>query len=127
MNMNKRVGSFASVSTLMCCIAFAAVGMLSAPNDVSEELEVQAQDSGNCNQTIDLMVDELLTDYPVLSELTQENFTGQIEYLNSLNSSESVQTLLALNALDNLVELRDSQLLASQLNQTAMGNSTGVQ
>lgn len=127
MNMNKRFGSFGSVSTLMCCIAFAAVGMLSAPNDVSEELEVQAQDSGNGNQTIDLMVDELLTDYPVLSELTQENFTGQIEYLNSLNSSESVQTLLALNALDNLVELRDSQLLASQLNQTAMGNSTGVQ
>jgi hypothetical protein len=49
------------------------------------------------------MVDELLTDYPVLSELTQENSTGQIEYLDSLNSSESVQTLLALNALENLV------------------------
>ena len=99
--------------------------MLSSPNGVSEGLEVQAQDSGNGNQTIDLMVDELLTDYPVLSELTQENSTGQIEYLNSLNSSESVQTLLALNALENLVELRDSQLLASQSNQTAMGNSTG--
>ncbi len=126
MNVNKRFGSVGSVSTLMCCIAFAAVGILSAPNGVSEGLEVQAQDSGNGNQTIDLMVDELLTDYPVLSELTQENITGQIEYLNSLNSSESVQTLLALNALGNLVELRDSQLLASQSNQTAMGNSTGV-
>ncbi|MGB7662824.1 MAG: hypothetical protein WBL67_08820 [Nitrososphaeraceae archaeon] len=124
--MNKRFGSVGSVSTLMCCIAFAAVGILSAPNGVSEGLEVQAQDSANGNQTIDLMVDELLTDYPVLSELTQENITGQIEYLNSLNSSESVQTLLALNALGNLVELRDSQLLASQSNQTAMGNSTGV-
>lgn len=126
MNVNKRFGSVGSVSTLMCGIAFAAVGILSAPNGVSEGLEVQAQDSANGNQTIDLMVDELLTDYPVLSELTQENITGQIEYLNSLNSSESVQTLLALNALGNLVELRDSQLLASQSNQTAMGNSTGV-
>lgn len=127
MNVNKRFGSVGSVSTLMCCIAFAAVGILSAPNGVSEGLEVHAQDSGNGSQTIDLMVDELLTDYPVLSELTQENITGQIEYLNSLNSSESVQTLLALNALGNLVELRDSQLLAAQSNQTAMGNSTGVQ
>ena len=126
MNVNNRFGTVGSVSTLVCCIAYAAVGILSAPNGVSEGLEVQAQDSANGNQTIDLMVDELLTDYPVLSELTQENITGQIEYLNSLNSSESVQTLLALNALGNLVELRDSQLLASQSNQTAMGNSTGV-
>jgi hypothetical protein len=125
--VNKRFGSVGSVSTLMCCIAFAAVGILSTPNGVSEGLEVQAQDAANGNQTIDLMVDELSTDYPVLSELTQENSTGQIEYLNSLNSSKSVQTLLALKALENLVELRDSQLLASQSNQTATGNSTGVQ
>jgi hypothetical protein len=55
------------------------------------------------------MVDELLTDYPVLNESTQENSTGQIEHLNSLNSTESILTLLALNALEILVEDRDSQ------------------
>jgi hypothetical protein len=87
---------------------------------ISEGLEIQAQEPGNTNQTIDLMVDELLPDYPVLNESTQENSTGQIEHLNSLNSTESIQTLLALNALENLVELRDSQMLSYQSNQTAM-------
>ena len=124
MNVNKKIGSFA---TLICSIAFAAVGILSYPHGVSEGLEVQAQNSGNGNRTIDLMVDELLTDYPVLSELTQENSTGQIGYLDSLDGSESVQTLLALNALENLVELRDSQMLSSQPNQTAIGNNTEPQ
>ena len=73
------------------------------------------------------MVDELLTDYPVLNELTQENSTGQIEHLNSLNSTESIQTLLALNALENLVGLRDSQMLSYQSNQTALANYTDLQ
>jgi hypothetical protein len=73
------------------------------------------------------MVDELLTDYPVLNESTQENSTGQIEHLNSLNSTESILTLLALNALEILVEDRDSQMLSYQLNQTAIANYTDLQ
>lgn len=73
------------------------------------------------------MVDELLTEYPVLNELTQENSTGQIEHLNSLNSTESIQTLLALNALENLVERIDSQMLSYRSNQTAMANNIDLQ
>jgi hypothetical protein len=34
-------------------------------------LEIQAQNSEGGNRTIDLMVDELLANYPVLSELAQ--------------------------------------------------------
>ena len=108
-------------------MAIAAVGILSDPMGNSEGLEIQAQDPGNTNRIIDLMVDELLTDYPVLNESTQENSTGQIEHLNSLNSTESNQTLLALNALENLVELRDSQMLSYQSNQTAIAKYTDLQ
>jgi hypothetical protein len=111
----------------MFCLTITAVGILSDPIGISEGLEIQAQDPGTANRTIDLMVDELLTDYPVLTELTQENSTGQIEHLNSLNGTESIQTLLALNALENLVELRDSQMLSHQSNQTAMANYTDLQ
>jgi hypothetical protein len=111
----------------MFCFSIAAVGILSDPMGISQGLEIQAQDPGNTNRTINLMVDELLTDYPVLNELTQENSTGQIEHLNSLNSTESIQTLLALNALENLVELRDSQMLSYQSNQTAIANYTDLQ
>ncbi|MGC2308942.1 MAG: hypothetical protein WA461_11100 [Nitrososphaeraceae archaeon] len=68
-----------------------------------------------------------MTNYPVLNESTQENSTGQIEHLNSLNSTESILTLLALNALENLVEVRDSQMLSYQLNQTAIANHTDLQ
>ena len=70
MNENKRVRLF---QRLMFCFAIAAVGILSDPMGISQGLELQAQDPGNTNRTIDLMVDELLTDYPVLNELTQEN------------------------------------------------------
>jgi hypothetical protein len=115
------------VQRLLFCFTIAAVGILSDPMGISEGLEIQAQDPGNTNRTIDLMVGELLTDYPVLNELTQENSTGQIEHLKSLNSTESIQTLLALNALENLVELRDSQMLSYQSNQTAMANHTDLQ
>jgi len=124
MNENKRVRL---VQRLMFCFTIAAVGIISDPMGISQGLEIQAQDPGNTNRTINLMVDELLTDYPVLNELTQENSTGQIEHLNSLNSTESIQTLLALNALENLVELRDSQMLSYQSNQTAMANYTDLQ
>lgn len=124
MNENKRVRL---VQRLIFCFAIAAVGILSDPMGNSEGLEIQAQDPGNTNRIIDLMVDELLTDYPVLNESTQENSTGQIEHLNSLNSTESNQTLLALNALENLVELRDSQMLSYQSNQTAIAKYTDLQ
>ena len=124
MNENKRVRL---IQRLIFCFAIAAVGILSDPMGISEGLEIQAQDPGNTNRTIDLMVDELLTDYPVLNESTQENSTGQIEHLNSLNSTESILTLLALNALENLVELRDSQMLSYQSNQTAIANYTDLQ
>jgi hypothetical protein len=124
MNENKKVRL---VQRLIFCFAIAAVGILSDPMGISEGLEIQAQDPGNTNRTIDLMVDELLTDYPVSNESTQENSTGQIEHLNSLNSTESIQTLLALNALENLVELRDSQMLPYQSNQTPITNYTDMQ
>ena len=124
MNEIKRVRL---VQRLIFCFAIAAVGILSDPMGISEGLEIQAQDPGNINRTIDLMVDELLPNYPVLNESTQENSTGQIEHLNSLNSTESNQTLLALNALENLVELRDSQMLSYQSNQTAIANYTDLQ
>lgn len=123
MNENKRVRL---IQRLIFCFAIAAVGILSDPMGISEGLEIQAQDQGNTNRTIELMVDELLTDYPVLNESTQENSTGQIEHLNSLNSTESILTLLALNALENLVEDRDSQMLSYQLNQTAIANYTDL-
>ena len=115
------------VQRLMFCFTIAAVGILSDPMGISEGLEIQAQDPGNTIRTIDLMVDELLTDYPVLNELTQENSTGQIEHQNSLNSTESIQILLALNALENLVGLRDSQMLSYESNQTALANYTDLQ
>ncbi|MGI0044730.1 MAG: hypothetical protein ACRD47_13570 [Nitrososphaeraceae archaeon] len=70
--MNKRVGL---VQRLMFCLTIAAVGILSDPMGISEGLEIQAQDPGTANRTIELMVDELLTDYPVLTGLTQENST----------------------------------------------------
>ena len=124
MNENKKVRL---VQRLIFCFAIAAVGILSDPMGISEGLEIQAQDPGNTNRTIDLMVDELLTDHPVSNESTQENSTGQIEHLNSLNSTESIQTLLALNALENLVELRDSQMLSYQSNQTPITNYTDMQ
>lgn len=124
MNENKRVRL---VQRLIFCFAIAAVGILSDPMGISEGLEIQAQDPGNTNRTIDLMVDELLPDYPVLNESTQENSTEQIEHLNSLNSTESIQTLLALNALENLVELRDSQMLPYQSNQNPIANYTDMQ
>ncbi len=109
---------------LMSCLALAIVAIQSDPMSGHDGLEVQAQDSGIGNRLIDLMVDELLANYPVLSELTQENSTGQIEYLNSLDNAESIQTLLALNVLENLVELRDPQMLTSLSNQRSKGNST---
>jgi hypothetical protein len=111
----------------MFCFTIAAVGILSDPMGISEGLEIQAQDSENTIRTIYLMMDELLTDFPVLNELTQENSTEQIEHLNSLNSTESIQTLLALNALEILVWLRDSQMLSCQSNQTAIANYTDLQ
>lgn len=74
MNENNRVRL---VQRLIFCFTIAAVGILSDPMGISEGLEIQAQDPGNTNRTIDLMVNELLTDYPVLNELTQENSTGQ--------------------------------------------------
>ena len=124
MNVNKRFGL---VQRLMFCLTIAAVCILSDPKGFSEGLEIQAQDPGTTNRTIDLIVDELLTEYPVLNELTQENSTGQIEHLNSLNSTESIQTLLALNALENLVERRDSPMLSYRSNQTAMANNIDLQ
>ena len=115
------------VQRLMFCFTIAAVGILSDPMGISEGLEIQAQDPENTIRTIYLMMDELLTDYPVLNGLTRENLTGQIEHLNSLNSTESIQTLLALNALENLVELKDSQMLSYQSNQTAIAKYTDLQ
>jgi hypothetical protein len=115
------------VQRLMFCFTIAAVGILSDPMGISEGLEIQAQDPENTIRTIYLMMDELLTDYPVLNELTQENSTEQIEHLNSLNSTKSIQTLLALNALEILVGLRDSQMLSCQSNQTAIANYTDLQ
>jgi len=124
MNENNRIRL---VQRLMFCFTIAAVGILSDPMGISEGLEIQAQDSENTIRTSYLMMDELLTDFPVLNELTQENSTEQIEHLNSLNSTESIQTLLALNALEILVWLRDSQMLSCQSNQTAIANYTDLQ
>ena len=49
---------------LMSCLALAIVAIQSDPMSGHDGLEVQAQDSGIGNRLIDLMVDELLANYP---------------------------------------------------------------
>ncbi|MFZ0696557.1 MAG: hypothetical protein WAM88_05395 [Nitrososphaeraceae archaeon] len=44
--------------------------------------------------------------------------------MNSSDTAESVQTLLVLNALESLVELRGSQMLYSQSIQSSMGKDS---
>ena len=77
---------------------------------------------------IEGIIDELLLVHPVLSELAEEEDTGVIEYLNELDTQEAVHTLLALKALQSLIELQSSHMLAEGLgNQTgAMGNQTAA-
>jgi hypothetical protein len=68
MNVNKTIGSLAA---LMSCFVFAAVAIQFDPISGQGGLEIQAQNSAGGNRTIDLMVDELLANYSVLSELAQ--------------------------------------------------------
>lgn len=55
----------------MSCFVFAAVAIQFDPISGQGGLEIQAQNSAGGNRTIDLMVDELLANYSVLSELAQ--------------------------------------------------------
>jgi hypothetical protein len=72
-------------------------------------------------------IDQLLQVHPVLSELMQEDDTGVIEYLSGLETQEAVQTLLALESLQDLVKLQTLHMIVEGLgNQTGPGNQTGL-
>jgi hypothetical protein len=86
MNDNKRVRL---VQRLIFCFAIAAVEILSDPMGISEGLEIQAQDPGNTNRIIDLMVDELLTDYPVLNESTPDRDSQMLSYQSNQTAIEN--------------------------------------
>lgn len=76
-------------------------------------------------------IDQLLLAQPVLSELIDEEDTGVIQYLNELDTQDAVHTVLALKALQSLIELQSSyeglgNMTAAMGNQTAAAtNQTG--
>ena len=79
---------------------------------------------------IEGMIDKLLLVQPVLSELMDEEDSGVIQYLNELDTREAVHTLLGLNALQALIELRSlsegvGNQTATMTNETAT-NQTGL-
>lgn len=71
------------------------------------QITIAQENQTAVNETaqIEGMIDELLLGQPVLSELTDEEDAGVIEYLNELDTQEAVHTLLGLNALQALIEL----------------------
>ena len=79
---------------------------------------------------IEGMIDNLLLVQPVISELMDEEDSGVIQYLNELDTREAVHTLLGLNSLQALIELRSlsegvGNQTATMTNETAT-NQTGL-
>ena len=98
----------------------------------SVQITIAQENQTALNETaqIEGMIDELLLVQPVLSELSDEEDAGVIEYLNELDTQEAVHTLLGLNALQALIELQSSSEglgneTSAMANETA-ANQTGL-
>ena len=105
--------------------SFMVVALLTSSIQLAsgQENETEVQESVQ----IEGIIDELLQVHPVLSELMEEEeLTDVVEYLNGLETQEAIHTLLALEVLQDLVELQSSHVIAEGLrNQTAsMANQT---
>lgn len=85
----------------------------------------QSLDQGEAQtsiQTIETMISDLLALHPELNELADDlaaNPVSLLEYLNSLEPTEGIRTLLALETLRLLINLRASYSVAENITSQA--------
>jgi len=93
-----------------------AIGSLTGTLQIADAQENQT--AANETAQVEAVIDQLLLAQPVLSELMGEEDTGVIQYLNELDTQDAVHTVLALKALQSLIELQSSY--------EGLGNQTGA-